>query len=149
MVSSSLWFNWFWSLTSLTVGPRIGWNSWKRPVPSGITEVCLNRDFILLSINVSINVLNLFSGLIFFTIFNYLAAITAIVLFYVYYTQSHGCHLHKFFISFNLILCFIMSVLSILPKVQDCMYWTIALKRVVTFGGFRSAALWSLAVIPY
>ncbi|XP_054159591.1 serine incorporator 3-like isoform X2 [Oppia nitens] len=58
-------------------------------------------------------------GLVFFTIVNYLAALTAIVLFYVYYTQSSGCALHKFYISFNLILCVVMSVLSILPKVQD------------------------------
>ncbi|CAG2167685.1 unnamed protein product [Oppiella nova] len=64
-----------------------------------------------------------YCGLVFFTIFNYLAALTAIVLFYVYYTQSQGCHLHKFYISFNLILCVIMSVLSILPKVQECMYY--------------------------
>ncbi|CAG2103228.1 unnamed protein product [Medioppia subpectinata] len=58
-------------------------------------------------------------GLVSVTIFNYLATITAIVLFYVYYTAHTGCHLHKFYISFALILCVIMSVLSILPKVQE------------------------------
>ncbi|KAA0703488.1 Serine incorporator 1 [Triplophysa tibetana] len=60
-----------------------------------------------------------FSGLLFFTILNYALAFTAIVLFYVYYTKPDNCTEHKFFISFNLILCVIASVVSILPKVQD------------------------------
>ena len=43
------------------------------------------------------------------------------VLFYVYYTgEAVGdCKLHEFFISFNMILCIILSVISILPKVQE------------------------------
>uniref|UniRef100_A0A673HN38 Serine incorporator 1-like n=1 Tax=Sinocyclocheilus rhinocerous TaxID=307959 RepID=A0A673HN38_9TELE len=60
-----------------------------------------------------------FSGLLFFTILHYALAFAAIVLFYLYYTKPDNCTEHKFFISFNLILCVIISVLSILPKVQD------------------------------
>ena len=43
------------------------------------------------------------------------------VLFYVYYTgEAVGdCKLHEFFISFNMILCITLSVISILPKVQE------------------------------
>ena len=33
--------------------------------------------------------------------------------------KSDGCSLNKFLISFNLILCIVMLVLSILPKVQQ------------------------------
>ncbi|XP_063867705.1 serine incorporator 1-like isoform X3 [Scylla paramamosain] len=64
------------------------------------------------------------------TFFNYALAITAVVLFYVFYTtpikvtppqaiQTDSCSLHKFFISFNLILCVIVSIISVLPKIQD------------------------------
>merc|ERR550534_3041518 len=51
----------------------------------------------------------------------YAGSITAIVLFYVYYTgEAVGdCKLHEFFISFNMILCITLSVISILPKVQE------------------------------
>jgi len=44
------------------------------------------------------------------------------VLFFVYYTDGAGisnCTLPKFFISFNLILCIILTVISILPKIQE------------------------------
>jgi len=51
----------------------------------------------------------------------YIGSITAIVLFYVYYTGTAvgECKLHEFFISFNMILCIILSVISILPKIQE------------------------------
>lgn len=51
----------------------------------------------------------------------YGASLAAIVLFYVYYTgEAVGdCKLHEFFISFNMILCIILSVISILPKIQE------------------------------
>lgn len=60
-----------------------------------------------------------YCALLSFTFFNYALAITAVVLFYVFYTTTESCGLHKFFISFNLILCVLVSILSILPKVQD------------------------------
>lgn len=57
------------------------------------------------------------------TLLMYAGAFTALVLFFVYYTGSHTgeCKIHEFFISFNMILCFALSVVSILPKVQDNM----------------------------
>lgn len=33
--------------------------------------------------------------------------------------QDAECGLHKFFVSFNLILCVGISVVSILPKIQE------------------------------
>lgn len=60
-----------------------------------------------------------YCALLFFTFLNYALAITAAVLFYVFYTTSESCSLHKFFISFNLILCVIISIVSIMPKVQE------------------------------
>jgi len=46
-----------------------------------------------------------------------------IVLSYVYYTGEHvgDCKLHEFFISFNMIICLVLSVVSILPSVQEHM----------------------------
>ncbi|XP_076349901.1 putative serine incorporator isoform X2 [Tachypleus tridentatus] len=59
-----------------------------------------------------------YGALLFFTFIHYSVVIAAVVLFYLYYIQSEGCGLHKFFISFNFLLCLVLSVLSILPKVQ-------------------------------
>ncbi|XP_076750051.1 serine incorporator TMS1 isoform X3 [Xylocopa sonorina] len=53
------------------------------------------------------------------TLFNYVVSITGIVLLFIYFTHPDSCDLNKFFISFNLILCVIASVISILPSVQE------------------------------
>ncbi|XP_064204909.1 serine incorporator 1-like isoform X1 [Anguilla rostrata] len=60
-----------------------------------------------------------FAGLLFFTILNYALAFVAVVLFYLFYTQADDCTEHKVFISLNLIFCVVVSVISILPKVQE------------------------------
>jgi len=60
-----------------------------------------------------------YAALLIFTLLNYALAITGIVLLYVYFTLPDDCALNKFFISFNLILCVIVSVLSVLPSVQE------------------------------
>lgn len=52
------------------------------------------------------------------TLLNFALALTGFILFYVYYAGS-GCGLHKFFISANLIICVALSVVSIIPKVQE------------------------------
>ncbi|GFS76035.1 serine incorporator 2, partial [Nephila pilipes] len=63
-----------------------------------------------------------YCALIFFTVLHYVVSITATVLLFVYYTtDSGGCGVQKFFISFNLICCIILSVVSVLPKVQDAL----------------------------
>lgn len=48
----------------------------------------------------------------------YAASIAAVVLLYVYYTKPEGCTEGKVLISINLILCLIVSAVSILPKIQ-------------------------------
>lgn len=63
--------------------------------------------------------------LLFFTFLMYGIAVAGFVCLYIYFT--HGldsapekkCHTNKFFISFNLILCVIASVLAIHPKIQE------------------------------
>uniref|UniRef100_A0A665UTS7 Serine incorporator 2-like n=1 Tax=Echeneis naucrates TaxID=173247 RepID=A0A665UTS7_ECHNA len=60
-----------------------------------------------------------FAGLLSFTFLHYALAITAVVLFYIYYTQPDDCTEHKVFISLNLIFCIIVSIVSILPKIQE------------------------------
>ncbi|XP_014475150.1 PREDICTED: probable serine incorporator isoform X2 [Dinoponera quadriceps] len=53
------------------------------------------------------------------TFFNYAVSIAGAVLLYVYFTHEGICGLNKFFISFNLILCVITSIISVLPSVQE------------------------------
>lgn len=61
-----------------------------------------------------------YCALLTFTLLHYALAIAAVVLFYIFYTQGDdGCTLQKFFISINLIICVILSVVSVLPKVQE------------------------------
>uniref|UniRef100_A0A3Q2NYX0 Serine incorporator 2 n=1 Tax=Fundulus heteroclitus TaxID=8078 RepID=A0A3Q2NYX0_FUNHE len=60
-----------------------------------------------------------FAALLSFTFVFYAVAFSAVVLFYVFYTQPDDCTEHKVFISLNLIFCIVVSVVSILPKVQD------------------------------
>lgn len=60
-----------------------------------------------------------FTGLLLFTCLFYAASFTAIVLFYIYYAHGSDCGLHKFFVSFNMILCIIISIASVLPKIQE------------------------------
>ncbi|PIO34357.1 hypothetical protein AB205_0093030, partial [Aquarana catesbeiana] len=60
-----------------------------------------------------------YAALLIFTLLIYAGAIAAIVCLYVYYTGSGDCVLNKVLISLNLIFCVIVSVVSILPKIQD------------------------------
>ncbi|XP_008547378.1 probable serine incorporator isoform X2 [Microplitis demolitor] len=53
------------------------------------------------------------------TFINYCLAIGGVALLYIYFTLPSDCSLNKFFISFNLILCVIVSAVSILPSVQE------------------------------
>ncbi|KAI6186616.1 TMS membrane protein/tumor differentially expressed protein [Aphelenchoides besseyi] len=62
-----------------------------------------------------------FAGLIAFTAACYGLAITGIVFMFIVYTSGASCGLPKFIISFNIILCVIASVVSLLPKVQERM----------------------------
>uniref|UniRef100_A0A8C7Q4F7 Serine incorporator 1 n=1 Tax=Oncorhynchus mykiss TaxID=8022 RepID=A0A8C7Q4F7_ONCMY len=59
-----------------------------------------------------------YAALLAVTGLNYIMSFIAVVLMYLFYTQSKGCLLNKFFISFNMILCAVASVVSILPRVQ-------------------------------
>jgi hypothetical protein len=59
-------------------------------------------------------------GLLFFTFLFYALVITGVILFYIYYASDHSnCRLHTFFISFNMCLCLVLSIISILPYVRE------------------------------
>ena len=45
--------------------------------------------------------------------------IAGAVVMYIYYTKGTGCGLNVFFITFNLILCIVMMIGSVLPRVQE------------------------------
>lgn len=49
----------------------------------------------------------------------YILSIIAIVLMFIFYTKPDGCSLNKFFISFNMLLCIVASIVSVLYKVQE------------------------------
>jgi len=63
------------------------------------------------------------AALLFSTGVMYAGAISAVVLIFVYYTGEYRgqCKLHEFFACFNLLICVALSVVSILPKVQEHM----------------------------
>ncbi|XP_067862959.1 serine incorporator 1-like [Heptranchias perlo] len=60
-----------------------------------------------------------YSALLICTVFNYLVSLAAVVVLYLFYTTPADCAANKAFISLNLIFCVIVSVVSILPKVQE------------------------------
>ncbi|KAJ7304212.1 hypothetical protein JRQ81_011746 [Phrynocephalus forsythii] len=60
-----------------------------------------------------------YAALFIFTIIFYAISIAGVVLLYVYYTKPDGCTENKVLISLNLIFCVVVSVVSILPRVQD------------------------------
>ncbi|XP_015685250.1 serine incorporator 3 [Protobothrops mucrosquamatus] len=60
-----------------------------------------------------------YAALLSCTSLNYILSFIAVVLFYVFYTKPDGCIENKFFISFNMIACIVVSIISILPKVQE------------------------------
>jgi len=51
--------------------------------------------------------------------FLYTAAIAITICCYIFYTHESGCSLNKFFISFNLILCVIVSIMTVHPRIQE------------------------------
>ncbi|XP_016121056.1 serine incorporator 3-like, partial [Sinocyclocheilus grahami] len=59
------------------------------------------------------------TALLSFTVVHYICAFAAVVLFYIFYTQPEDCAEHKAFISLNLIFCIMVSVVAVLPKVQE------------------------------
>ncbi|KAM4871660.1 serine incorporator 2 isoform 2-T2 [Thomomys bottae] len=60
-----------------------------------------------------------YAGLFFFTFLFYALSIAAIALMFVYYTKSSTCHEGKIFVSLNLTFCFCVSIIAVLPKVQE------------------------------
>ncbi|KAF1381297.1 hypothetical protein PFLUV_G00152410 [Perca fluviatilis] len=60
-----------------------------------------------------------FAALLSFTFLFYAVAFSAVVLFYVFYTKPDDCTEHKVFISLNFIFCIIVSIVAILPQVQE------------------------------
>ncbi|KAF6089306.1 serine incorporator 3 [Phyllostomus discolor] len=49
----------------------------------------------------------------------YILSLIGVGYLYAHYTRPDGCTENKFFISVNLILCVIVSIISILPKIQE------------------------------
>lgn len=58
-------------------------------------------------------------GLLFFSGLFFMVAIGLTIFGYIYYASNAGCGLHVFFITTNLILCIIATVISVLPTVQE------------------------------
>jgi len=80
--------------------------------------------------------------------------------FYAYYAVivhvlQPDCGLHKFFVSFNMILCIIISIASILPKIQEGWFCVVYVSYVsISFlGRLRRVdliiSIWGSDVRPY
>ncbi|CAF0981995.1 unnamed protein product [Rotaria sp. Silwood1] len=60
-----------------------------------------------------------YCGLVFFTTSFYILSIISIIFLYIYYASKSSCSLNIYFITINLVLCLIVSIVSILPIVQN------------------------------
>ena len=60
-----------------------------------------------------------YAVLLSFTSILYILSIIFVGLLYIYSTKPDGCTENKFFISINLILCIVVSIISIHPKIQE------------------------------
>uniref|UniRef100_A0A667GR96 Serine incorporator 2 n=1 Tax=Lynx canadensis TaxID=61383 RepID=A0A667GR96_LYNCA len=60
-----------------------------------------------------------YAGLFFFTLLFYTLSIAAVTLLFIYYTHPGPCYEGKVFIGLNLTLCVCVSIVAVLPKVQD------------------------------
>lgn len=60
-----------------------------------------------------------YAGLFFFTLLFYTLSLVAVALMFIYYTHPGACHEGKVFISLNLTFCVCVSIVAVLPKVQD------------------------------
>ncbi|XP_012866167.1 PREDICTED: serine incorporator 3 [Dipodomys ordii] len=79
-------------------------------------RAAIHNGYVRLKIN---SFFMLFLVLLSVTSLFYILAIISVGLLYKFYTKPDGCTENKFFISINLILCVVVSVVSILPKVQE------------------------------
>lgn len=62
-----------------------------------------------------------FAALLTATGVQYILAIIGIIFLYINYTQGGSCTAPKIFISINLILCLCVSILSVMPQIQDAL----------------------------
>lgn len=60
-----------------------------------------------------------FYGLLFFTGVFYVLAVGISIFGYAYYASAAGCGLHIFFITINLLMCVVATIVSVLPRVQE------------------------------
>ncbi|KAJ7999588.1 hypothetical protein DPEC_G00195970 [Dallia pectoralis] len=60
-----------------------------------------------------------FAALLAVTLFNYIMAIGAVVLMFMFYASPEECRLNKFFIIINVLLCVVVSVVSVISRVQE------------------------------
>ncbi|XP_006862244.1 PREDICTED: serine incorporator 2 [Chrysochloris asiatica] len=60
-----------------------------------------------------------YAGLFFFTLLFYTLSIVGMSLLFVYYTHPGICHEGKIFISLNITFCVCVSIVAVLPKVQE------------------------------
>ncbi|XP_065183914.1 probable serine incorporator [Sycon ciliatum] len=72
-------------------------------------------------------------ALLFFTFGMFAAAFAIFVVLLVFFTQSGGCSLNKFFIAFTFLAALVVTIISILPKIQDATPTSGLLQSAVVF----------------
>jgi len=83
-----------------------------------------------------------FGAMLTCTFLFYTIVLVAVVCSFVYYTQSSGCTNNKVFISFQLILSIAISVLAILPSIQEAQP-TSGLLQSAIISAYTSYLMWS------
>ncbi|KAK3699589.1 hypothetical protein QZH41_014301, partial [Actinostola sp. cb2023] len=82
-----------------------------------------NSDFCMygnLNSKIGFNIRDLlFLGLVIVTSGMYILSVGAVVCYFFFFTTPDSCKTNKFFISFNLCLCVVISIIAIIPKVQE------------------------------
>ena len=89
----------------------------KKVIPKVVFTYVDNRDKVIME--EFIIIAGWLAALLTCTGFMYAGVFTMVALFYVYFTGAYAgqCKLHEFYISFNMILCVGLSIVSVLPKV--------------------------------
>ncbi|CAD6196072.1 unnamed protein product [Caenorhabditis auriculariae] len=83
-----------------------------------------------------------YSAIIIVTFGGFALALVAVVLMFYFYTTGESCGLPRFFIIFNVLLCVVLSVLSVMPFVQERMPRS-GLLQAVIISGYVLYLTWS------
>lgn len=119
-LSFLFWSSWCCWWTLLTPGMSPGLETWRTKTPGAGMQVCGSERLIKKNLKWPhiLKMFLCFVALLVVMTLNYIMSLTAVVFCFIFYTKPDGCFINKFFIGFNMLLCVVASVVSVLRKVQ-------------------------------